>query len=257
MATLSESHTAWIYSVGRVSGWLVEVVIMYVILAFPTGGLAARVDRALVAATVLLVLFLYLPTALLVESYPVPTPWTDCGDGCPGNAFMVVASQPAFVGDVVLPLRDALIVALFVAVTARIAWRMRRRPAFPARARAGVGRVALPARRLRRDAHRAAHRADAAFVDVASWLVALTVPLLAVAFLVGVWNWRLFMASAMQRVATPVRAHPGPEALRAALADAFDDPSLDIVYWIDDAAAAGWTPPAVTSPPRWRRRTAR
>ena len=67
------------------------------------------------AAGVAVVLVLYLPTALLVDSYPVPTPWADCGDGCPGNAFMVVASEPAFVGDVMLPLRDALIVALFVA----------------------------------------------------------------------------------------------------------------------------------------------
>src|SRR4029077_18345517 len=56
MATLSESPDAWLYSVGRVSGWLVEVVLMYVILAFPTGRLGARVDRALVATAALVVL---------------------------------------------------------------------------------------------------------------------------------------------------------------------------------------------------------
>jgi signal transduction histidine kinase len=235
MATLSESHDTWIYSVGRVSGWLVEVVIMYLILAFPTGRLRAEIDRALVAAAALVVLVLYLPTALLVDTYPVPTPWADCGDGCPGNAFMVVGSEPAFVGDVILPLRDFLIVALFVAATARIAWRMRTAGSLSRRAlgpvlavslfRLGAFAVTLAGRRI---------DPDAPLVEVGAWLVALTVPLLALAFLVGVWNWRLFMASAMQRVATQVRAHPGPEALRAGLADAFDDPSLDIVYWIDD-----------------------
>ena len=28
----------------------------------------------------------------------------------------------------------------------------------------------------------------------------------------------------------------GPDELRAALADAFDDPSLEIAYWLDDGS---------------------
>jgi signal transduction histidine kinase len=58
--------------------------------------------------------------------------------------------------------------------------------------------------------------------------------LLALAFLVGVWRWRLSMASAMQRLAVRLRADPQPDQLHAALAEAFGDPSLDIKYWIDD-----------------------
>ena len=85
MATLSQSEDPWIYSLGRVSGWLVEVALMYVILAFPTGRLPARVDRLLVAVGRARGAVLFLPTALLVDSYPVPTPWADCGDGCPGQ----------------------------------------------------------------------------------------------------------------------------------------------------------------------------
>ena len=50
--------------------------------------------------------------------------------------------------------------------------------------------------------------------DAGSWLLALAVPLLAVAFLVGVWRWRLFIAAAMQRLA--VRLHGRPAAGRAA-----------------------------------------
>ena len=41
------------------------------------------------------------------------------------------------------------------------------------------------------------------------------------------------MAEAMQRLATRLRAHPRPEDLRDALADAFEDPSLEIVYWLE------------------------
>ena len=45
------------------------------------------------------------------------------------------------------------------------------------------------------------------------------------------------MASAMQRLASRLVGHPEPDDLRAALADAFDDPSLELVYWNDDRPA--------------------
>jgi signal transduction histidine kinase len=257
MATFSESHDAWIYSVGRVSGWAVEVVLVYVILAFPTGRLPARVDRALVRFVTLVVLFLYLPTALLVEAYPVPTPWADCGDGCPGNAFMLVEREPALVDDVVLPLREILTVAVFTLVTVRVGWRIRGASSLTRRAlgpvlfvsvfRLGAFALAIVGRRI---------DPGSPLVDAAVWLLALTVPLLALAFLAGVWTWRLFMAAAMQRLAARVRGHPGPDELRAALADAFDDPTLDIAYCLDDeedrwADAAGHElPPPVATPQR-------
>ena len=253
MATLSESDDVWLYSVGRVSAWLVEVVLIYVILAYPTGTLTARADRVLVGATALVVLCLFLPTALLVDSYPLPTPWAECSDGCPGNAFMVVDSQPAFVDDVVRPLREILIVALFAGVTTRVTWRMRGASSLTRRAlgpvlavsifRLGAFAVTLAGRRI---------APDSRLVDVGVWLLALSVPLLALAFLVGVWRWRLFMASAMQRLATRLRARPEPEDLREALADAFQDPSLDVDYWLEDgrwADAAGHevAPPVATA----------
>jgi signal transduction histidine kinase len=255
MATLSESDNVWLYSVGRVSGWAVEVMLMYLILAFPAGRLPARADRLLVGGAALMVLCLYVPTALLVDSYPVPTPWAECSDGCPGNAFMVVDHQPAFIDDVVRPLREFLLVALFAGATARVAWRMRgansltRRVLGPVLAvavfRLAVFAVGQAGRRI---------APDSRFVEVGAWLLALAVPLLALAFLVGTWRWRLFMASAMQRLATRLRARPEPDELRAALADAFDDPSLDIDYWIEDgtarwvnAAGREVTPPEATA----------
>ena len=68
--TLSLSDDAVLYSTGRVVHWGVEAALVYLILAFPSGGLAQRVDRALATAAVLLVALLFLPTALLVESLP-------------------------------------------------------------------------------------------------------------------------------------------------------------------------------------------
>jgi hypothetical protein len=47
LMSLSGSSDARLYSLGRVSGWLVEVWLIYLILAFPAGRLSWRVDRAL------------------------------------------------------------------------------------------------------------------------------------------------------------------------------------------------------------------
>ena len=85
------------YSAGRVSGWLVEPFFIFLVLAFPSGRLVTRAGRVLVAASLLLVALFYLPTMLLVESYPTPSPWTSCGADCPANAFMLVGSEPGFV----------------------------------------------------------------------------------------------------------------------------------------------------------------
>ncbi len=64
------------------------------------------------------------------------------------------------------------------------------------------------------------------------WLLALAVPLTALAFLIGLVRWWVFIARATQRLAARLRAHPTPDDLRVALAEAFDDPSLSIVYWL-------------------------
>src|SRR4051794_32228439 len=44
VTTLAESSDESLYTVGRVAGWLFEVLLVYVILSFPTGRLLGRVD---------------------------------------------------------------------------------------------------------------------------------------------------------------------------------------------------------------------
>ena len=66
----------------------------------------------------------------------------------------------------------------------------------------------------------------------------LAIPLLAVAFLVGVWRWRLFIAEAMQRLAMRLRGASGRPSCGRALAEEFDDPTLEFVHrrgrpWVD------------------------
>ena len=55
LTTLAESGDSLVYSIGRVSGWVVEIGLVWLILSFPSGRLTDRVDRMLVQATAALV----------------------------------------------------------------------------------------------------------------------------------------------------------------------------------------------------------
>ena len=238
MATLAESSSPAIYAIGRNFGYATEPLLIYLILTFPSGRLSGRADRALMGLLLILALTLFLPTSLLVERYPEPNTWTECHGGCPDNALMVTASEPALVEDFVRPLREILLILLFIAVTVRVAVRIRRASRLMRRTLtpvlgAAIFRVASYAGLL--GLRRVAPDSD--ILAVAIWSLPLGVPLLAAAFLLGLARWRLFIASAMQRLATRLSTHPQPEDLRAALAEAFDDPSMEIVYWLDDTGA--------------------
>src|SRR6185295_1026193 len=87
ITTLAVSSDALPYSVGRTVVWVVEPVLVYLLLAFPTGRLTTTTDRWIFAVTVAVAGLLYLPTVPVVEHFPEPAPWTTCGTSCPGNAL--------------------------------------------------------------------------------------------------------------------------------------------------------------------------
>ena len=227
---------------GRVSGWIVEVGLVYLILAFPSGRLTERVDRLLIAAGIALVVILYLPSALLTDGFPVPSPYTSCDAGCPQNAFLVPGSEPGFVDSFLLPLRELLTVLLFAAVTGRLAQRVHRATPVMRRTLSPVLVVAASTFAILGVAvvvRRASP--DSAAADALSWMVAFFVPAMAVAFLVGLVRWRFFVSDALQGLALRLRGNSSGEEVRTALADAFGDPSLELAYpvggggpaWVD------------------------
>jgi signal transduction histidine kinase len=241
LTTLAESDDELLYSVGRVASWLVELELVYLVLSFPTGRLPGRVDRLLVGATAALIATLYLPTALIADSYPLPAPYTSCTEACPANAFFVLSSEPGFVDSVVRPLRDLFTIVLFVAATVRIGSRVRaasplmRRVLGPvlvvALGRLLVLSLALGVRRV---------SPDSPLMDPLNWTVILALPAMCLAFFVGLIRDRLFAARALETLGARLRAGVDPRGLRAALAEALDDPRLRLAYtgdtgWVDAA----------------------
>jgi signal transduction histidine kinase len=176
---------------------------------------------------------LYLPSALLADGYPVPAPYTSCEDACPANAFFVLDSEPGFVDSVLRPLRDLLTVVLFLAVTARIAVRVRHATHAMRRVLSPVLAVALA--RLFAVALGVAVRrvdADSPATDVISWTIALALPAMSASFFLGLLRGRLFVARALESLGMRLHAGLDPPGLRTALAEALDDPSLRLAYWI-------------------------
>jgi signal transduction histidine kinase len=235
LTTLAESGNGVLYSIGRLAGWLVEIGLVYLILSFPSGRLTHRVDRALVGASALLVAALYLPAALIADSYPVPSPYTGCEAGCPSNAFFLLGSEPSYIDSLLIPLRDALTLLLFLAVTARLLQRFRGSTRLMQRLlepvlTVAVGRcavlvVAIVVRRV---------TPDSAVVDGLAWTIALALPVLAAAFFVGLVSRRLYAGNVLQDLGGRVRANLPPDELRTALAEALGDPSLQVAYWTGD-----------------------
>ena len=231
LTTLAESGNSTLYSIGRVSYWLGEMGLIYLILAFPAGRLVSRADRALVSVAVLILAALWLPTLFLDQSYPTPSAADSCGESCPANAFFL-GWEPAFVESFLIPLREGLTILLFGAVAIRLTQRFRQanhllqRTLEPvliiALGRCVLMAVALGLRRV---------SPESALVEVLTWALALSVPLMAIGFLLGLVSWRLYAAEALQALSARVRVNLSHGELQDALADALGDPSLRILYW--------------------------
>jgi signal transduction histidine kinase len=234
LTTFSESGDELLYSIGRVSSWVAEVGLIWLILAFPTGKLSLRADRWLVWTASALVALLYLPTAFVTEAFPVPSNVTSCDGGCPANAFFVLGSEPAFVDSALIPLREALTVLLFLVVTARLAQRVRRASRLMrlmlgpilvvAGGRVLVLAIALATRRV---------APDSQLVEAMVWAIALAQPALAVAFLIGLIQRRLHEAGALERLGERARAGLPQKELERVIADTVGDPTLRVVYRSD------------------------
>jgi signal transduction histidine kinase len=243
IAALAGSSNAVLYSTGRTAAWVVEVGFLYTVLAFPSGRLTGRFDRPLIGAAGLLVVFGYLPTTLLADGYPTRAPWSECRAACPDNAFQIVDTAPRFVTHGLPAARETLTVLLFLGVAAILAERVRsatrltRLILAPVLIVATVRLVVYSAAILVRRASPASP-----VVDVLTWTLALLIPLMAIGFLVGLVQWRMFAGRALERLAQGLHDRPDAAQVRAVLADALGDPSLRLAYW-RGKAGGGWVDP--------------
>jgi signal transduction histidine kinase len=241
---LAESPDAVLYSAGRVLAWLSDLMVIVLLLTFPSGRLRTGAERRLFRALLALFALGYLPTALLFDQYPLPTPYTTCTEGCPGNAFAIV-SWPV-VDEVLRPLREVATVVLYGAVLAVLVRRSRTSGRLLTVARgpvllmAAFRTVALAVYFAARHA-----RVTGDALETIGWVYVATLPMVAISFATGIGLRRLHVAGVLQRLGDRLSAHPTVTDLTAAVAEALEDPSVEIVYRIPGdqvrwADATGW-----------------
>jgi signal transduction histidine kinase len=237
---LAESGDSALYSVGRVAGWCAEVMLLYLVLSYPWGRLRTRMDRVLCGAALAAVAVFYLPTVLLAEYFPEPSPWATCGTDCPPNAFMVAGSEPGFVHAFLWPVGQAVTATLYVVVALALARRLTRGGRLTRIALAPLVGVAL-IRMVVAAAFVIARTSDAdsQAAEVLSVVGLLCAPAFSLAFLAGLARSRRVAARRLSRLGVGFGSRPGREELRDAIAEAVDDPSLEIFYW-NSEDPAGW-----------------
>lgn len=253
VTTFAESPDALLYSVGRTGAWFFEVVLITLLLTFPTGRLEQRVDQRLLAAMVAVVSVCFVPTLLLARDFKVPAPYTSCTADCPRNVFFAVDHQPALVDALLRPAGSLLVLLVMCAVLVRL--RARIGAATPVTRRLLVPLLAIGMARAVLLGLTMAGREvspDSGIVQASSWLLAATAPAFAIAFLGGMVRWRLFAEQALRRLADCVRGVPDAATLRRALSDALGDPSAELVLpaagrpgaWVDARGAEAPAPRA-------------
>ena len=235
LTTLAESGDSLVYSIGRVSGWIVEIGLVWLILSFPSGRLTDRFDRMLVGAAAAVVGLLYLPTALLANDYPAPAPYTSCNSDCPENAFFLFGSEPGVVDGFFVPVRDVLTLLIFLAVTFRIWQRVTTASLLMRRILTVVLYLAGARVLLMAGRHRCAggRMPDSRVTETLVLIVALALPAIAAGFFVGLFQRRLYASDALQKLAAHVTGRSTAGEMRTALADALQDPSLQIVHCVN------------------------
>ena len=239
--TLAESPDEWAYTAGRIAGWLFEVLLVYVMLSFPTGRLLGRVDRVLAAATAVVVAVLYLPRAVVADHFDVPSPFTSCMHSCPANAMFAFDREPGFVDTALRPAGSVLVFVIMLAVSARLLDRLRvgtplaRRmfaPVFAtSAAMAGALGAGIVARQL---------DPSAPALEIVAWLLALAVAALALAFAAALIRCQLLAGRALERLALCLQTMPDCVTLRRAFAEAFGDPEVQILFPAAAGAGEGW-----------------
>ena len=219
------SPNPYLFTLARVARPAVEVLLIWVMLAFPSGRLKGRVERMLVIAGALAVFLLWLPGMMLSQQVILGGPFLQCGPACPRNVLFV-ADRPELSNVLHMAFR---VVGGLILVATGIVLLQRLRRATPLLRRAlapvlfaSVARTVAVAIFLATDGNSLA-------LPLTFWAVPLAIA-------GGLLRGRLYTARALQTLVTGLRARPDIHALRDVMARALGDTRLSIAYWIPDSA---------------------
>jgi signal transduction histidine kinase len=226
LGVLTASDDPWVFTAGVLLSSLYFVVFAHMVLAYPDGRLQERWHANLLGAGYALALIGPLPQLLWGFSPDMPC------DGCPESALLIERNDT--LRDIFNTITSVLGVAIVAVVLAVLLRRWS--DATPPQRRAlapvlwsGVAMLVLLAGALGTDAAGVSVAADA--LTTAGLIVFASVPW---TFLISLVRTHVARAGAVSELLLALGEAPGTGSLRCRLADALDDRSLDLVFWLDD-----------------------
>jgi signal transduction histidine kinase len=217
LVTLSWTSADVSYTVGQALDKVPAVLFLTVFLAFPSGRLNGRFERALVASAFVIAIVLELVRMAI-------------GDYGPHNLLGFAPHPGGF--DVVRKVQLLVLSGCCLAGLGILIAR-RRREGPPLRRSLTVLIDAFGLGLVMIAVFFVANALNAPAVAQIRWALFVTLGLAPVAFLVGLVDARL-ARSAVGDLLLELRADSSPASLRAALARALRDPSLDLAYWLPE-----------------------
>jgi signal transduction histidine kinase len=206
-----------VFTIGIALDGIFPAIVGHLLLAFPTGRLETRAERAVVAATYFTVTVLQVPSLLFEEE--------------PRNLLVVEPNQG--LSDLLDAVQYVAAVAVILASFVLLFRRWGAAPAAQRRTLAPVlftGGAAFVVFLLAKGFDAAGDRVDA--LERLAVALTATVP---VGFLIALLRSRLGQGAAVAALVQRLGAAPEPDALRTALAEALGDPSLTLGYWLPDS----------------------
>jgi signal transduction histidine kinase len=209
-----------------------------VIFAFPSGRVAGLADRLVLAFVAWVVLASFLPFVFFSPYVAGAAPLAHCNALCPRNGLMV-ADRPDLAGGFGTT-EEYLDAALAISIFALLLYRLvaasepRRRASLP---------VYLPALALTLP-FGVFHAEGAGLMRLSAhgtrtlgWFVTGGRVALTVGFFLAIWQAMLFAGVAMKTIMSRLGLHDEPAHLRRLVAEALDDPPLELSFQVGGEAS--------------------
>jgi signal transduction histidine kinase len=232
LVALQSADNSLVFSLAVLADWPLAVATFYTLLAFPSGRLTGRVDRAVVVLLLVVLALFFLPHVLLSPVTTGGHPLAECRDVCPQNALQVGSISPPTLVDIgkaeavggtivgalvcyelvrrfragTRPRRRALFWIVLVGVPYASLFALRQLTAFVVAAPPGV-------------------------VETVRWALVSVRLLVPWAFVASLLHAEVFAGAALARLVAGLDQHPSPRRWQHDVADALDDPSLQLGVW--------------------------
>lgn len=223
---LAASDNPWVFSTARALGQVAEFVLVWVMLAFPSGLLRSRADRIIVALGGFAAIGLWIPTVMLSVAVPLAGPLVPCDGDCPTNALLV-ADQPmvaALFADAFRVVSMGALIATATSLLVRLirASALTRRMLAPVLITSALRTLAIAVFVFSRGS-----QLSGLVLVFLFWAIPLSMAL-------GLLLGRLHTAAGLQRLVAGLQVGPDKDQLRNLMAQVLDDPDLKISYWLPD-----------------------